>query len=548
MTSPLKLDILDVNSHIESNAVSEVTSIFIRQPSSTEFDTNGLFSENIFGQIGSPERLVKFGYIDLKCKILHPLIYNNMLKLVRWYVEILNGRTYAVFDETTKSFVKSTEEEGDTGYSFFIDHLHKLDFGTSKSLAQQDKIDIINKNSSKLLIDKMLVIPAGWRDVVVEDTRIDKDSINKLYISLINYARALPAGADIDKVYDGVMFAIQKKVCEIFAFLFDIAEGKKGFFQKKYGSRAVALGTRNVISTSDLSAKTPNSPSYLKVDEVGAPLFQTAKMFMPLFVYGVKVYFFNESFSMSSDNIAVINEKTLELEYVPVTEDEKNKFLSSEGIEKMVNTFRDKAIRNTPVRIHSEENNQSYYLYLVYDLGDTIYKVRSLEELRGVLKADKLPFNPKLLRPMTYAELFYITTYLVTEDRYSYVTRYPAVGVNSLVPSKIHLLSTSPSREVKFVLAREGVTDRTSYELPNYPVVGASYVDSVDMHPSVLEGLGGDFDGDTVSISGILTEEATKECKDHLNDKFRYISSNGNIVCAKTDIVNLTLFNLSRDP
>ena len=549
MSSPLKLNVLDVNSYIESNGVSEVTSIFIRQPSSIEFDTNGLFSETIFGQIGSPERLIKFGYIDLKCKIIHPLIYNNILKLARWYVEILNGRTYARFDEKAKVFVKSlVEEGGDTGYSFFINHLHKLDFGTSKSLAQQDKIDIINKNSSKLLIDKMLVIPAGWRDVVVEDTRIDKDSINKLYISLINYARALPSGPNIDKVYDGVLFAIQKKVCELFVFLFDIAEGKKGFFQKKYGSRAVALGTRNVISTSDLSAKTPQSPSYLKVDEVGSPLFQTAKMFMPLFVYGVKIYYFNDIFSMSADNIAVINPKTYELEYVPITEDEKNKFLSSEGIEKMVNSFRDKTIRNTSVRIYSEEKDSEYYLYLIYDTGDTIYKIRSVSELKEILLSNKIPFNRELLRPMTYAELFYMTVYLVTMDKYAHVTRYPAVGVDSLVPSKIHLLSTSPSREVEFVLVKSGTKEQIKYTLPNYPVMGAGYVDSIDMHPSVLAGLGGDFDGDTVSISGLLTEEANKECEEHLASKFRYVSSNGNIVCSTTDIVNLTLFNLSRDP
>jgi len=549
MASPLNLGILDVNAYIEKNGISPVTSIFIRQPSSTEFDTNGLFSEEIFGQVGSPERLIKFGYIDLKCNILHPLIYNNIMKLSRWYVEILASKTYAIFDEKTKTFVKSTKEEGgSTGFLFFINHLHKLTFGKSESLTQQDKINVIAKNPHKLLINKMLVIPAGWRDITVEDTRIDKDSVNKLYSSLINYARALPDGGTTDDIYNGIMFSIQKKVCEIFVFLFDIAEGKQGFFQRKYGSRNLALGTRNVISTSNLSTKNPTAMDYLKIDEIGVPLFQTAKMFMPLVVYGLKMYFFNESFSMSSDNIAAINPKTLTLDYIPISEEEKNKFLSSDGIEKMINLFRDKATRHYPVKITSEETGKEYYLYMVYDTGKYIYKTRSIEELKVLLQAQKIPFNPRLLRPMTYSELIYVATYMVTKTRFSYVTRYPAIGIGSLVPSKIHLLSTSPDRSVKFVISGTNATDLEYYTLPNYPILDASYIDSVGVHPSVLQGLGGDFDGDTVSVSGILTTEATEECKNHLADKSRYIDSNGNIVCAKTDIVNLTLHNLSRNP
>ena len=106
-----------------------------------------MFSEEIFGQVGSPDRLIKFGYIDLKCNILHPLVYNNIMKLSRWYVEILASKTYAIFDEKTKTFIKSTKEDGgSTGFLFFINNLHKLNFGKSESLTQQDKIDVISKN------------------------------------------------------------------------------------------------------------------------------------------------------------------------------------------------------------------------------------------------------------------------------------------------------------------------------------------------------------------------------------------------------------------
>ena len=551
MATPLNFDILDVNAYIDKHDVKQVTSIFIREPSSTEFDNNGMFSEEIFGQVGTPQRLVKFGYIDLNCSVLHPLIYDNILKLSRWYGELLSGKTYAKFDEKERVFVKSTAEEGgSTGYLFFINHLHKLDFKSSKSLKQQDKIDVIKKNLHKLFITKMLVIPAGWRDITVEDTRIDKDSMNKLYLSLINYSRALPPGGTTDDIYNGIMFAIQKKVCEIYEYLFEIADGKKGFFQRKYGSRNIALGTRNVISTSDLCAESPDSSNYLKIDEIGIPLFQATKMFMPLMVYGLKMYFFNGSFSMSADNVAVINPKTYKLEYVPVTEEEKNKFLSSEGIERMINLFRDKTTRHFPVKVHVEETDSYYYLYMIYDTGKHIYKARSVDELKQILRNKKIPFNPKNLRPLTYSELIYMTVYMVTTDkpRFANVTRYPAIEMGSLVPSRVHILSTTPSRQVKFSITGPTEDSEVTYNFPNYPMLEHTYVDSAALHPSVLKGLGADFDGDTVSISGILSTEASEEYEEYLNDKNRYIDSNGKLVCAKTDIIDLTLYNLSRNP
>lgn len=567
MASPLNLDILDVNRFIEQKQVKEVTSVFIRHSSSTEFDNKGLFSEDIFGQVGTPERLVTFGYINLNCKILHPIIYNNILKLARWYGEIMNGKTHAVFNEKARTFEKATPEAGKTGFMFFMDNVKKLDFGSSKSLTQQDKIDVIKKSQHKMTLDKMLVMPAGWRDVNVEDTRVDKDSVNKLYVSLINYAKALE-GIKPDPIYNNIMFAIQKKVLEIFQYWFNVAEGKKGFFQSKYGSRNLALGTRNVISLGSMAASSPDSADYLKVDEIGVPVFQAAKMYMPLIVYSMKTYFFNEIFSMTADNIVLIDKKTKKLEYVPVSEETKNSFLSSDGIEKIVNLFKDKETRNLPITV-MDENDKEYYMYLVYDTGDTVYKVRSVDELKATLRDMKLPYHEKNLRPMTYVELIYIATFLATEDKYSYVTRYPAIEIGSTVPCKTHVLTTSPSRMVKLHLKQQeeetvsgfvkhstdqkmivtnASTGAKALLLPKYPVINARYNDSTTIHPSIMKGLNADFDGDTVTVSGMLSTEATEEARKYLGDKARYIDTNGNLFACKTDIMDLTLFNLSRDP
>ena len=147
-------------------------------------------------------------------------------------------------------------------------------------------------------------MPAQIRDINPDSSRLEPDSINKLYISLINYTNAMPPDEE-SPIYDGIRFSIQKKVAEIYQYIFDMIEGKFGFFQRKYGSRALALGTRNVLSPALLNSKSPDDPTQLKIDEVGVPLFQGLKMMMPLIVYHIKQIFFNPIFSASSDQVAL---------------------------------------------------------------------------------------------------------------------------------------------------------------------------------------------------------------------------------------------------
>ena len=56
------------------------------------------------------------------------------------------------------------------------------------------------------------------------------------------------------------------------------------------------------------------------------------------------------------------------------------------------------------------------------------------------------------------------------------------------------------------------------------------------------------FDGDTASSNGILSKQANEEVNNYLNSVSRYIGTNGKLMHVSTDLVNLTLFNLSRDP
>ena len=45
------------------------------------FNTNGLFSNEIFGANGDKIRLRRFAYIDMKLPIMHPLVFRTLGRL-----------------------------------------------------------------------------------------------------------------------------------------------------------------------------------------------------------------------------------------------------------------------------------------------------------------------------------------------------------------------------------------------------------------------------------------------------------------------------------
>ena len=497
MSLPVNISLMNVDAFIDQHQCKQVTSLFIRESSSDEFHHDGLFSEEIFGEIGSSERLITFGYIDLRTTIILPLIYGYLLRIKGLYGEIMAGKTYAIFDTKERDFVAAGAEDpgAGTGYKFFIDRFNDIEFRRTESVSQNDKVTVIEKYRKSCLTDKFLVLPAGLRDMKSDEGKPSSDSINKLYASLMNYCQAMPMNSHAanSDVFDSVRFSIQKKANEIYEFLYDMIEGKFGYFQRKYASRNLALGTRNVITPADMSGESSDDPSYLKCDEIKVPVFQAAKMFQPLVVYQIRKIT-SDVIAQFADQVALINPDTLKLEYQAITDDEKNLFITSEGIEKLISLFRDKEFRFNPVYVTSEKGKK-YYLYLVYDNGDAIYTFRDIEAFRKYYSPIGL-FNPSRIHPLTYAELLYITTYVAVHDKYAYVTRYPAIEIGSTVPCKVHLGTTSPSRKVTYFEFSK--TDTTGHLLPEYPVLGGAFVDSTILHPTILKGLGADFDGNCV--------------------------------------------------
>ena len=429
-TSPLNVWLLDVDRFVLiDHHLPPVTSLSIYQPSTTLYDEEGLFSETIFGPRGSSERLVNYSYIQLNTKILQPVIYKNLLKLAALYEDIIRGNSYAKFDPETRDFVKADPSEdptAGTGYTFFMSYITNDDKGLllkrNSSQLRSDRIAVIEKNKDNLFCDKLLVMPAGLRDLEEEQGTLTADDINKLYQTVLSYSFAIPPGST-SSIYDGVRLAIQQKALEIYDYIINILSGKRGFVQGIWGQRRVALGTRNVITAATYATLTPDHPQAIQPDESKLGVFQTMKAIQPLVVHHVRTSFFDPIFGQGTTTVALTNPKTLDLEYCELDPQELNRFDNPTAIENWISRFRNLDVRNLPVTVTTQEG-KSYYLLMVYDLGDEIMLFRSLDEFKAVYNKPPLAVvvkgNPKYLddptvKPM--ADKFYDEIKKILEAR-----------------------------------------------------------------------------------------------------------------------------------
>ena len=495
---PFNIAILDVNKFIREFNVQEVTSAFIRESSSNQFHPEGLFSEQIFGQIATEKRSRTSGFISLNCRVFHPVIFQNLLSIKKFYGEIMAGTSYAIWDPSLGDFVRasSSEEGADTGYTFFLNHVDDIVFIRNNSLRRSDKIDVIEKYKTTRLVDKMVVIPAGIRDLRDDAGKMEKDSINSLYASLMSNTRAMTKGADTNPLFDSVHYIIQKKVLEIYDYISMMVSGKRGFFEGKYQHRNIARATRNVVTATNLDATSPDSPQYHKVDETKVPLFQAAKGAANALVYWYKTIFYDQVIGMSSDNVPLINTENLRLEYVQIDSKDRDRLLTAEGIEKTIDRFRDPINRFKPVTAKVSDaagKTKFYYLFMVYDTGDKVYIIRNVSEFKTLWEQAGKTYDATKMRPLTNAEMLYIAAYSALNGTCGTVTRYPVLDNQGIYVSKTHVMSTMPARIVR--LCRDIEDTPEDIILPEYPIFGKKFVDALMLHPTRLKSLGADFDG-----------------------------------------------------
>lgn len=454
------------------------------------FNPEGLYSTVIFGVVGSSDRKKRYSYIDLKTPIITPVLYKALGAVKSLYLDILASKAFAVWNPDTRDFDRSNAIDGRTGFDFFTQYLNDIVFPNNDTESRQEAVAILDKYRDKFLMRYLTVIPAGYREYELsEDGREMTNEINEFYTGILAISNTInettfkisPAA------FDSQRKGMQLRVMDLYDLFSKMIEGKRGIIINKFASRRINNGTRNVITANSTIATRLGDPNNVSMNDTMAGLYQVARALAPLTFYQLRERFLSRAMSVPGAPVRLCNKETLLSERTLLDSSEYTKWLSEEGLESLINSFKDETIRDKPVEIGGR------YLGLTYRGPDMTFAL-----LSGL---DDLPSDGSRLvdhcTPITYAELMYHALYPVARRHFAIVTRYPITGVGSTYPSRIYLKSTIASEKRQELDPQLGwekaiLPYEISKEATEFPVKGSPYFNAMSPHASRLAGLGGD--------------------------------------------------------
>lgn len=529
--SLFNIDIIAITDK-DVKTIGEVSNPNIFEPSSNKFDKAGLFSTETFGQVGSPLRNTTLGYIDLKVKVLHPYVFQTLCTLNSKYEDIIAGKTKAKLDRDKWDLVE--DKNGETGYTFFMSVLPRIRFSDNGSNERKYKINLIKKYAKEeYMSDKYLVLPAGLRDYRVDESgRPTEDEVNGLYRKLLAVTALLKtirvSDANLYQV-DPIRYKIQKSVNTIFDYFLQLLSPKSGFMQNKWSKRAIANGTRNVLTPAPYKITKLNN-SKISTNHAVCGLYQYIKAIGPISMNRVKGMFINRFINPNSNTAVLVDPKTRQTTLANIKVNKRDEWLSMEGLNRTMNKMKQPELRFEPVEI------DGYYLCMAYDDGRNITLLYNTKEITPDMK-------PEFIRPITYIEMFYISIYEIKNKYPGFITRYPVISLGGIFPCYIYVKTTYKARDVKVNLFGRNV------EMDEYPILGEECMESVSMPNTHLARAGADFDGDVVSLNIVYTEDSIKEINELLNSNKYYLSPEGSIAySADDDVIGLVLKHMTDKP
>ena len=505
---------------------------------SRNFHSKGLFSAENFGKVGEVKRLRLFGHMELNTEIFHPVIFKILCDLKALYSDIMNSKSYAIFDDKLGDFVLSDPVSGQTGYAFFIKHFEKLKFDGRDSAKREELIKNMEQANGRVFIDKLLVMPAGMRDYTVDENgKPSEDDINGLYRRVLGPANVL---AGINKTanvehLDSIRMSIQSAVYNIYLYLMEMVDGKNKFMLGKFAGRKIYFSTRNVITAYVPRHTLLKSQRRMSTNSTAVGLFQFLAAIQPLAAKLVKDGYMSDVFTGPNSPAYAVDPVTLKRVPVHDIEDDYDRWMTVQGFESVLKKYSKEELRHNPILIKDK-----YFAGLVYKGPEGGVKVFG--------DIDELPqgFDRSYVKPLTYTELLYMSVKKESTNLPCTCTRYPVAGYGSLYVSNIYLITTNLSKAKKVYDANWVLTDEV---LPEFPIVESSFFNSVCPSPTHIQRQGADYDGDTVNFIVLYTDEAREEIKSLLNSSNYYVAPDGRMAfSAFDDISKLVVQNMFRKP
>ena len=518
---------------IEKNKLQPVESAIMFEHGNVP-TPDGLFSYKIFGETAE-ERKKTCAYIDLRRKFFHPYAYAVLCELVSKTPYVCSGMgTWAIVDG---KLVPTREGDDNydpnaTGIRWLIDHFHDLKFEKNKSQSHNEYVDLLtNSKDSEIFISKWLVIPVFYRDANFSGHKRDIPEENDMYKRLIQLTNAL-RNPSMANYANHTEFEIQKQMVKIRVYGQTLIEGKRGFLKQNVLGKTTAYAARSVISQPIY--KDAQTPDDIAVDLFHStfPIATCCSMAYPFIESWILNFFANEFETREKKQILVeVSRGKYELQYAKIGD--VLAMYNTNYIEKKVEQFMHTyGSRFEPLEIPMEDGSMAYMLFT----GRPYSK-------------DPLNKNapPMARRAMTWTDLLYLATVETLEygGKMAYITRYPLEDYFGTFPTMIRVSSTLEHEPMEY----------NGRRYPFYPKVqigitqdeaSTRFIETVNMDNMMLAGIGGDYDGDTISEKATFTEEANDEAFQIMNDPKNFVTIAGQMARKVGNETFLTWYNMTR--
>lgn len=535
----LSFYLLNVNRQLVGS-LRPTTALDTYHGATKEFHPDGLYSIQTFGPIGSERRDLTFSYFDVGIDIISPAVAMALYDLKHLYKDVMAGKRFAVWDDKLKDFFPAapTDQGAKTGYSFFMSKYADLTPAPNKSTKRQKNIDLFNKFRDIACSRYVLIVPAGMRDLeVTPDGQEREVDLNKLYKKVLSTGRIVPTLGNFkdSATMDNTRWALQRAFEDVYIYLFNFLDGKKGYQRGKVAQRRLFNGTRNVLAAMDPSSTVMGRPDEMRPTDTIMGMFQGMKSILPVSIHYVRSRYLPATIG-ADQTMYLVDKKSLNREVVYVRPQDYDMFSTDEGVERLIEKFRSDHIRHKPIEV------QGRYLALIYNDGKTFKIFHDINDL----PPDR---DRRHVRPITYAELLYLSGYDVWNDYFTIVTRFPVAGQGSTYSSTIRMTTTAM---VKMLYELEDDW-KTTKEKPatDFPLRSVKeFISTMAPHPSRLDGLKADHDGDTGSGDSVYTKEALEENRKMMTKGSYWVTGDGKlrVDAGSKDLIDLVMVNMLGDP
>lgn len=479
-----QLEILDVNKFVKMNEWEEIKNpiFFVRSgvPMS-----DGLLSNEIFG-VSMDERSNIFGWIDLVEDFIHPLVYKKWCMMDRRIREIVHG---------TKKFIINSHgdfeenENGKNGVKWLKENFDKIKIKSTDSSKRDANIEFIKNNKEKIFINKMIVIPAYYRDVNSTSSGVGVGEINKMYSNLLISVRSLKETADYGLI---LSHSNSGRIQEIILQIYDWfstepnLSKKRGIIKRSVQSKTSDYAGRYVISAPNCRVEYVDN---LMVDlqHTAVPLAGLCSNLFPFMIYWIRRWFENQ-FSGAA-KFPVINNGKLVYETVKEPLEQFSDDRIKHELDRFMKGFSNRFV---PIEIETEESKgkKTYYAFSGWNTIDP-------EDLTE----DKLDKTPLIQRRMTWCDLIYMAAVELSKNKCVLITRYPIDSYYGQFPTYITVGSTKETEPMFY--------DNKKYEF--YPKIrdedigtntSNKFIDTLQMCNLHLKSIGGDYRPHHCSLRG----------------------------------------------